>query len=120
MTDWAAERLGARSKFVDHSGLGAASRISAQEFVRALVAAQATPMAQTFKAVLRNLGAPEEGEEGLGGPVKVIGKTGTLNFASTLVGYIQPASGRELVFAILSADTKRRDGLSMAILRMSM
>lgn len=114
MTEWAAERLGARGKFVDHSGLGADSRISALEFAHALVAAQGTPMAQTFKAVLRDLGAPEEGEKGLGGPVKVIGKTGTLNFASTLVGYIQPASGRELVFAILSADTKRRDGLSMA------
>lgn len=114
MTDWAAQRLGARAKFVDHSGLGAASRISPLEFVRALVAAQGTPTAQTFKAVLRDLGAPEEGEEGLAGPVRVIGKTGTLNFCSTLVGYIQPASGRELVFAILSADTKRRDGLSMA------
>lgn len=114
MTDWAAERLGARGRFVDHSGLGAESRISALEFARALVAAQSTPMEQTFKAVLRDLGAPEEGEEGLGGPVKVIGKTGTLNFASTLVGYIQPASGRELAFAILSADTKRRDGLSLA------
>ncbi|OYU18214.1 MAG: D-alanyl-D-alanine carboxypeptidase/D-alanyl-D-alanine-endopeptidase [Rhodobacteraceae bacterium PARR1] len=114
MTDWAADRLGARGKFVDHSGLGASSRISALEFARALVAAQATPMAQTFKAVLRDLGTAEEGEEGLGGATRVIGKTGTLNFASSLVGYIQPASGRELVFAILSADTKRRDGLSMA------
>ena len=64
--------------------------------------------------MLRDLGMKGEDGAKIDSPVKVIGKTGTLNFASTLVGYIQPASGRELVFAILSADTKRRDGLSMA------
>lgn len=114
MADWARGRLGLSAKFVDHSGLGAASRISAAQFVRALTLAQATPMGAGFKSVLRDLGAPEEGEASIGGPVKVIGKTGTLNFCSCLVGYIQPSSGRELVFAILSADTKRRDGLSMS------
>lgn len=114
MADWAQGRLGVKPKFVDHSGLGAASRISAAQFVHALTAAQATPMAADFKAVLRDLGAPEDGEATVGGPCKVIGKTGTLNFCSCLVGYIQPAQGRELVFAILSADTKRRDRLSMA------
>lgn len=113
MSDWLQARLGASGRFVDHSGLGGGSRISALEFVRALTAAQATPMAPTFKSVLRDLGQPEAGEAGLSGPVRVIGKTGTLNFVSTLVGYIQPASGRELVFAILSGDTKRRDALRM-------
>jgi D-alanyl-D-alanine carboxypeptidase/D-alanyl-D-alanine-endopeptidase (penicillin-binding protein 4) len=113
MSDWVQARLGAKGRFVDHSGLGGGSRISALEFVRALTVAQATPMAPTFKSVLRDLGQPEAGEEGLAGPVRVIGKTGTLNFVSTLVGYIQPASGREMVFAILSGDTKRRDALRM-------
>lgn len=114
MTDWAGQRLGIKARFVDHSGLGVASRISPADFARALIAAQSTPMGPTFKAILRDLGAPEEDDAGIGGPVRVIGKTGTLNFVSTLVGYIQPPSGRGMVFAILSADTKRRDGLSMA------
>lgn len=114
MGDWSRARLGSAGQFVDHSGLGAASRISAAAFVKALTAAQSTPMGPQFKAVLRDLGAPEAGEAGIGGPIQVIGKTGTLNFCSALVGYIQPPSGRELVFAILSADVKRRDALRLS------
>lgn len=114
MCDWSRDRLGTAGHFVDHSGLGAASRISAAAFVAALTAAQTTPMGPEFKSLLRDLGSPEDGEEGIAGPVRVIGKTGTLNFCSSLVGYIQPPSGRELVFAILSADVKRRDALRLA------
>ncbi|MBC2836400.1 D-alanyl-D-alanine carboxypeptidase/D-alanyl-D-alanine endopeptidase [Paragemmobacter straminiformis] len=114
MADWAQARLGVRARFVDHSGLGAASRIAPVEMVRALVAAQGTPMGAPLKAVLRDLGMKGEDGAAIESPVKVIGKTGTLNFASGLVGYIQPPKGREMAFAIYCADTGRRDGLSRA------
>lgn len=114
MTGWIEQRLGARSRFVDHSGLGATSRISAQDFVQALVAAQSLPAGPMLKSVLRDLGMSDDEGGAIKSPVKVVGKTGTLNFVSTLAGYIQPPSGREMVFAILSADTARRDRLSVA------
>ena len=38
-------------------------------------------------------------------------KTGTLNFASGLVGYIEPPGGRAMTFAIFCADVARRDRL---------
>ena len=114
MSDWAKARLGADIRFVDHSGLGAKSRVSAAEFVTALVAAQRIPAGPALKSVLRELGLKDDEGGAIESPVRVVGKTGTLNFVSTLVGYIQPPSGRELAFAILSADTARRDRLSEA------
>lgn len=114
MSDWAKARLGAEGRFVDHSGLGADSRISAEEMVRAMVAAQATRTGGQLKAVLRDLGMRDGEGEAIESPVKVIGKTGTLNFVSALVGYVQPPSGRELAFAIFCADAARRDRLSVA------
>ena len=114
MSDWAAARLGMQARFVDHSGLGAASRVAPQQMVRALVAAQAQPDAAVFKSVLRDLGMKGEDGAKIDSPVKVIGKTGTLNFVSALVGYIQPPQGRELAFAICCADIPRRDALGMA------
>jgi serine-type D-Ala-D-Ala carboxypeptidase/endopeptidase (penicillin-binding protein 4) len=47
-------------------------------------------------------------------PVRVVAKSGTLNFVSGLVGHVLPPEGKDLVFAIFSADLARRDGLSTA------
>ena len=114
MSDWLRGRLGAEGRFVDHSGLGGASRISAEEMVKALVASQGSPSGKGLKPVLRDLGM-RDGEGGaIESPVAVIGKTGTLNFVSALVGFVQPPSGREMAFAIFCADVARRDRLSEA------
>lgn len=112
MSDWARARFGMQARFVDHSGLGAASRVAPVEMVRALVAAQGTPAGGALKALLRDLGMKGEDGANIDSAVRVIGKTGTLNFASGLVGYIQPPKGREMAFAIYAADIKRRDALS--------
>lgn len=112
MSDWARARFGMQARFVDHSGLGAASRVAPVEMVRALVAAQGTPAGGALKALLRDLGMKGEDGANIDSAVRVIGKTGTLNFASGLVGYIQPPKGREMAFAIYAADFKRRDALS--------
>lgn len=110
MSDWAAARHGLHARFVDHSGLGAASRISAGDMVRALVGARAS--GSPLRGLLREIGMRDAtGKTIKGHPVRVLGKTGTLNFVSGLAGYVVPPSGRELAFAIFTADVARRDRL---------
>lgn len=108
MTDWLAARTGVQSAhFTDHSGLRADARISARDMVTAL----------------RMLG-PQRGLRGLMKPFKlrdetgravkdqpfaVDAKTGTLNFVSTLAGYMTAPDGTELVFAIFTGDLPRRE-----------
>jgi hypothetical protein len=56
-----------------------------------------------------------------GHPVKVLAKSGTLNFVSGLAGHIVPPpifwDGRELVFAIFSGDPERRDAVPVSLAR---
>lgn len=110
MTTWARQRLGLKhASFVDHSGLGGASRLSAEEMVAALVKVRSSGLAGLLKTIpMRNA----RGEVVKGHPVKIRAKTGTLNFASALAGYMTAQDGRELAFAIFSADVPRRNSLS--------
>jgi D-alanyl-D-alanine carboxypeptidase/D-alanyl-D-alanine-endopeptidase (penicillin-binding protein 4) len=43
--------------------------------------------------------------------VSVAAKTGTLNFVSALAGYARTGTGRDMAFAIFTADTARRDSV---------
>ncbi|MFN3938341.1 MAG: D-alanyl-D-alanine carboxypeptidase/D-alanyl-D-alanine-endopeptidase, partial [Gemmobacter sp.] len=105
MSDWAASRLGMGARFVDHSGLGAASRVSAADMAAALVrAGPAGPLRPLLRAF-------PLGEKNRPHPAQVVAKTGTLNFVSGLGGYVTLPSGRELAFAIFAADPARRDAL---------
>jgi D-alanyl-D-alanine carboxypeptidase/D-alanyl-D-alanine-endopeptidase (penicillin-binding protein 4) len=112
MSDWLGTRMGARkAQFVDHSGLGGASRISAVEMVRALV--EAAPDGQ-LKPLLKTIPMRDaKGRPLAQSPAEIHAKTGTLNFVSALAGYITPPNGRELAFAIFSADEARRDSLTI-------
>lgn len=107
MSEWVKLRYGMRaSRFVDHSGLGPKSRVSAQDFTRAMVAAHR-------EAVLEPLLKPfflrdSAGKLTKSHPVTVMAKTGTLNFVSGLGGFVTGAGGREMVFAIFSADEAKR------------
>ena len=47
-------------------------------------------------------------------PLKVAAKTGTLNFASSLAGFVTTPKGGELVFAIFSVDPKLRAAIKEA------
>lgn len=111
MAQWAAARYGLAARFVDHSGLGAGSRISAGDMVRALVAARGGALPGLLKDVGMRDG---KGQVIKGHPVRVLAKTGTLNFASGLAGYVVPPGGRELAFAIFCADVARRERLTPA------
>ncbi len=114
MSEWAKAELGIDARFTDHSGLGTGTRISAADMVRTLVFARAA--GSPLPALLKEVGMRDaNGKVVKGGPVRVIAKTGTLNFVSALAGYIVPQSGPELAFAIFTGDTKRRDALPMAL-----
>jgi len=111
MTLWLGERMGAkRAQFVDHSGLGGASRICPAEMVGALV--EAAPDGQ-LKPLLKTIPMRDaKGRPLAHSPAEIHAKTGTLNFVSALAGYITMPDGQTLAFAIFSADEARRDSLT--------
>jgi len=113
MSRWASEKYGLTSmQFVDHSGLGEQSRISAGDMVRAL---HAMRKSRGIKALLKPF-AMRDGQRRVieDHPISVHAKTGTLNFVSGLAGFADLPDGRELVFAIFTANMSLRAGLSMA------
>ncbi len=112
MTGWAARRLGMSSRFVDHSGLGGGSRVTAADVVRGLMAGDRAGFG--LRGVMRDVGVRnDKGAVIEGHPVTVLAKSGTLNFVSGLAGFILPPSGREMCFAVFSADVPRREALAL-------
>lgn len=109
MNRWAGQALGmGRAKLVDHSGLGDASRMTADDMVRALV----TVRAAGFRDMLKPIGMRDsKGRPDKTHPITVNAKTGTLNFVSALAGFMTAPDGREMAFAIFTADLKTRSGI---------
>lgn len=117
MSEWASQRLDLRGgRLVDHSGLGVASRLSAGEMALAMArvhednggTGELKPLLKPFK--MRNA----NGGVNANHPVKVLAKTGTLYFVSGLSGYATTPSGKDLAFAIFTADEDLRRGLNPA------
>ncbi|MCG6903589.1 MAG: D-alanyl-D-alanine carboxypeptidase/D-alanyl-D-alanine-endopeptidase [Rhodobacter sp.] len=108
MNDWVHQELGARrAGFVDHSGLGGASRIAASDMVRALVRVHGNGL---LEGILKEISMRDaKGKVIPDHPIRVRAKTGTLNFASALAGYMAGPDGRPLAFAIFAADVPRRN-----------
>lgn len=107
MTRWAADRAGITAKFVDHSGLGDQSRISAAAMVQLLSAPDVRPQ---LAPILRNIPMRNKNGDLLRNhPGQVVAKTGTLNFVSSLAGYLTPAGGQTLAFAFFAADLEARE-----------
>lgn len=113
MTSWVKQAYGVNGvKFVDHSGLGDASRVSASDMLKILARSgwngPLRPALKEIKLVNSNgRAAPIEG-------VTVLAKTGTLNFASALAGYISTPNGQKLTFAIFTADMGKRAQIKKA------
>ena len=106
MNLWLGVQSGAEAGLVDHSGLSDASRISAAEFVEALVAAGPN---SALRPLLKDIPLTDANGEALRfARGEVEAKTGTLNFVSALAGYMRTVEGDDLVFAILCANLERR------------
>lgn len=110
MSDWLKARAGTgTARFVDHSGLGGASRISAMDMVTAL--ARLGP-GHALRGILKEFTLRDaNGKVMQNHPVQVDAKTGTLNFVSTLAGWMTAPDGTDLVFAIFTGDVARRDAI---------
>lgn len=111
MADWLEATYGAnRPSFVDHSGLGDASRLTPRDMVHALTNAGAESL---LRGILKDIYLRDrDGETMRDSATKIVAKTGTLNFVSTLAGYIRTANGRDLAFAIFSSDIPHRNRLT--------
>ena len=112
MNRWAGATLGmAQAGLVDHSGLGDASRMTANDMCAALVKARQAG----FRSMLKPIAMRDSKRRIVKNhPVKVHAKTGTLNFVSSLAGYMTGPDGTELVFAIFAADTLTRSRIKKA------
>ncbi len=107
MSDWARQTFGAKGlRFVDHSGLGEASKITATDMVRVLVKAG---HGGALHALMKEV-APRDGEGKTypNPPYAIHAKNGSLNFVSSLAGYVSDDDGTPLAFAIFTGDTARR------------
>jgi D-alanyl-D-alanine carboxypeptidase/D-alanyl-D-alanine-endopeptidase (penicillin-binding protein 4) len=114
MSDWVQAAFGVGFDLYDHSGLGGDSRVTAAGMVKLL--AQAEREGRGLKPILREVGMKDDkGKVVEGHPVRVLAKSGTLNFVSGLAGHVMPPSGRELVFAIFTGDPERRDAVPVAL-----
>lgn len=107
MTRWTATRAPIAPVFVDHSGLGDASRISAGDMVDLLTA---DGVRDLLRPIMKVIAMRDDARKVIKDhPAEVRAKTGTLNFVSTLAGYLTTASGDELAFAIFAADLDARE-----------
>lgn len=114
MSDWVRATFGQVMDLHDHSGLGGASRVTAAAMAQVL--SRADREGRGLKPILRDVGMKDDkGKVIKGHPVKVMAKSGTLNFVSGLAGHVVPPGGRELVFAIFSGDPDRRDAVPVAL-----
>lgn len=110
MSKWANAtlKLGG-AKFVDHSGLGADSRVTPQGMVNAMLIAARSG---DFSALLKDIPMRDAKRRVIKNhPIKVVAKTGTLNFVSALTGYMTAPDGSQFAFSMICADTKRRQRL---------
>jgi D-alanyl-D-alanine carboxypeptidase/D-alanyl-D-alanine-endopeptidase (penicillin-binding protein 4) len=113
MNAWAASILGMTgATFVDHSGLGSDSRVSAAAIARAMARVHRDG---ALKPILKPFAMRDQkGKINKRHPIKVLAKTGTLYFVSTLSGYMTAPDGTELAFAIFAANDKKRSQINRA------
>ena len=108
MGRWLAERFdGIAPAFIDHSGLGDRSRVSPLDTVKMLASPNVRDILEPIMREIRLVGDDDQVIEI--GNIGVRAKTGTLNFVSTLAGYVRTDKGRNLAFAIFASDLDKRE-----------
>ncbi|MFT6074308.1 MAG: D-alanyl-D-alanine carboxypeptidase/D-alanyl-D-alanine-endopeptidase (penicillin-binding protein 4) [Yoonia sp.] len=108
MARWMTKRCGGIiPHFVDHSGLGDLSRVSPVDMVKML---SAPGVLETLQPILRDIRLVGDDDQIIDREgVSVRAKTGTLNFVSTLAGYVRTDKDRDLAFAIFASDLHARE-----------
>ncbi|HCP82050.1 MAG TPA: D-alanyl-D-alanine carboxypeptidase [Octadecabacter sp.] len=107
MTRWLGETYGIEGRFVDHSGLSDANRVSAADMVKVM---QAVGVDGPLRPIMKRIAMRDvENDRIENFPNEVRAKTGTLNFVSSLAGYVETADGSDLTFAIFAANLERRE-----------
>ncbi len=95
-----------RPNLFNHSGLSGSSRVSAREMVRFLAKSQNR---RGLSGMLHEVALQNGRGDGVDLPgVQVFAKSGTLNFARGLAGYIEKDGTQRYAFAIFSADIAAR------------
>ncbi|WP_371170780.1 D-alanyl-D-alanine carboxypeptidase/D-alanyl-D-alanine-endopeptidase [Aliiroseovarius sp. 2305UL8-7] len=113
MAKWMNTELGARrASFQDHSGLSDRSRVSANDMVKALVSVGPDGYLPGLMKEITPL--DRKGRPVNDASFSIRAKTGTLNFVSTLAGFMTAPNGRPLAFAIFTADMERRNAIPKA------
>lgn len=106
MTQWAAAKARIQPDFKDHSGLSDQSKMSARDMVALL---QISGADDALRPILKDVVLTDDKGKAIPDfPAQVRAKTGTLNFVSALAGYIRTAEGRDLMFAIFTANLAAR------------
>ncbi|MEO0372887.1 MAG: D-alanyl-D-alanine carboxypeptidase/D-alanyl-D-alanine-endopeptidase [Pseudomonadota bacterium] len=107
MSTWARDSLGMTgAKLVDHSGLHETSRLTADDMAKALARVYAEG---ALEPILKDIPMRHKnGKVNANHPVRVAAKTGTLYFVSSLAGYMQSGRGKDLAFAIFTANNGLR------------
>ena len=104
---WVRARTGGAPVFADHSGLLDSTRVSASQIVTLLQRPEVQAMLRPI--LKQHTFVNEKGRALADQPGLIVAKTGTLNFVTTLAGYITTVGGRELIFAIFAADLEARE-----------
>lgn len=106
MADWLrGQGIGGDFAFHDHSGLSPLNRVNAG-MLAALVAGPGRT--RDLRGLMKLIPLRDARGKRKDSDIRIEAKTGTLNFVSNLAGYAQAPDGRELGFAILTADEDRR------------
>lgn len=107
MAHWARGRADINPHFEDHSGLSGQDQIAAGDMVKLL---NADGVRDTLRPIMKRIPMVDGKRRAIKDfPAEVRAKTGTLNFVSTLAGYLKTGGGRELTFAIFALDPDARE-----------
>jgi D-alanyl-D-alanine carboxypeptidase/D-alanyl-D-alanine-endopeptidase (penicillin-binding protein 4) len=120
------EKLGARPRIMDGSGLSRRDRTTPRDVVNLLAGMDRTEVAQPFAsslAIVGRTGTLRKRMRRTSAQDRCRAKTGTLNFVSALAGYCETTRGRRVAFAFLMNSTSvtwahaRQDRMTIALAR---
>jgi D-alanyl-D-alanine carboxypeptidase/D-alanyl-D-alanine-endopeptidase (penicillin-binding protein 4) len=120
------EKLGARPRIMDGSGLSRRDRTTPRDVVNLIVGMDRSDVAEPFAtslAIAGRTGTLRKRMRGTSARDRCHAKTGTLNYISALAGYCETTAGRRVAFAFLMNGVSvtwahaRQDRMTVALAR---